>query len=133
MCATYHNNFDIVKELVKSGADVNLKEKHGKNALFYAVEGMNIEIAEYLIKCGYDVDYIDRYGESLLHKAVIQIKSLPMVIALFNGGVDLYVKNHNGQDFYDLSYKYVKKWVVKNIPDFLEERKLRNEAEKYNL
>ena len=59
--ASYRNNIEAVKLLIKAGADVNYEFGIG-TSLTEAVTEENIEIVEILLKAGADVS-IPRYGE----------------------------------------------------------------------
>ncbi|GBL92869.1 Ankyrin-1 [Araneus ventricosus] len=64
---------DIVKELVKNGADVNVGNREGKTPLHLAVENhsCNVEVVTELIKNGADTSAITRFHEfTPLHLAV---------------------------------------------------------------
>ena len=45
---------EIVKLLIDSGADINVKDKKGRTALRYAVKNGHLEVVKYLIDKGAD-------------------------------------------------------------------------------
>ena len=56
------NNLEIVRELIKAGADINIKQ--GKNkfcCLILAISLNNVEIVRELIKAGADLNIQDEY------------------------------------------------------------------------
>ena len=72
---------DIVRDLIGSGADVNLKSKDGQSALIIAV-GLNEEdIVEQLLKAGANPDEPDALGASARKYATLFNK--PAMVALF--------------------------------------------------
>lgn len=67
--ASAEGDIDAVKELIKSGTDVNLKDYGGKTALMYAVLNSHIEIMEELINAGAKVNIKDNTGYTPLRYA----------------------------------------------------------------
>ena len=56
-----------IKLLIKSGANVNLKDKDGWTALMYAVRySSNLECTESLLEAGADISLKNKYGSSAL-------------------------------------------------------------------
>ena len=58
------NHFDIAEELIKAGADLDVKSKGGQTALIVAVGSANENIVEALLKAGADPDISDSLGVS---------------------------------------------------------------------
>ena len=52
MTAAFNNRPDIVKILISKGADVNLKNKRGETALFWAKHSGAIEVIQILKAAG---------------------------------------------------------------------------------
>ena len=67
MLACESGNLDIATYLVENGADVNLKDSTGMNALAYCLYLPETTIAEYLITQGADVDAANDEGTLLIH------------------------------------------------------------------
>ena len=65
---------NIVKELIKHGANVNAKNDSGRTALFTSIYQNNTEIALCLISNGASLDFEDRKKENftLLHYSCYQ-------------------------------------------------------------
>lgn len=59
-----------VKNLIESGADVNLCDKDGKSALFYAILQCNTELVEILIENGAEINLCDKDGKTPLYYAI---------------------------------------------------------------
>ena len=61
---------EIIKHLIKSGANLNAKDNDGKTALMYAVDGIeSLDIVKLLINSGADVNIKDNDGENALDHA----------------------------------------------------------------
>ena len=56
-------NPEVVKYLIENGADVQVIDKDGRNALFW---GRSPEIVRYLIRCGVPVSHRDNKGRNVL-------------------------------------------------------------------
>ena len=68
ICAAKKRNFDMVRYLVEKGACVNLVDKEGYGALYYAIrKRCDKEMIEYLIREGSEVEVtceqVDEYAE----------------------------------------------------------------------
>lgn len=67
MNAAKDSNEKEIKLLIKSGANVNLKDKDGWTALMYAVRySSNLECTESLLEAGADISLKNKYGSSAL-------------------------------------------------------------------
>ena len=67
MHAAKDGNEKEIKLLLKSGANVNLKDKDGWTALMYAVRySSNLECTESLLEAGADISLKNKYGSSAL-------------------------------------------------------------------
>ena len=105
VCATINGMFDIIKELVKSGADVNKQCSSGYTALHHASYSLmpgRLEIMEYLIKNGADVNVQNNDGDTPLHMS-IAYRHPRRVSLLLNNGADPYIANNKGQTAFNLS------------------------------
>jgi ankyrin repeat protein len=58
----YNNMKDIARILIEKGADLNLKDNDGFNALMWAVQNDNYDIAKILIENGADLNLKDKGG-----------------------------------------------------------------------
>ena len=130
--ACSENSLEMVEILIKCGVDINAKYRTETELMICARE-QKIELLDLLINSGADLDIQNSYGETALHIASSQRQCLPVIERLLEAGADLHIKNNYRKDWYENTYKYVQKFIVKNYPDFLEERELRRDAEKYNL
>lgn len=65
---------DIVANIIKSGANVNILNKNGENAMFYAVRKGNKKYVKWLIKAGVDITIQDKFGFTALTLAITDYK-----------------------------------------------------------
>lgn len=59
-------DLEMVKYLIKAGADVNCIDEAGKSPLLLALQDGKFKIAQYLMKQGSDVNIVDELGQSAL-------------------------------------------------------------------
>lgn len=85
----------IAKKLVAAGADIFVKDKNGRNALFGASRLGAIELMEFLVEKGLQLNIKDLSGNTLIHITTEndQRKSLEYLI---KKGVDVCVSNDKG-------------------------------------
>lgn len=77
--------FDKIKALIKSGADVNMKDEHGYTALMLACR---TQTAQLLIESGADVNVFDKNGQTALMWASTQ-GNIDRVKLLIKSGADV--------------------------------------------
>ncbi|XP_061164519.1 ankyrin repeat, PH and SEC7 domain containing protein secG-like [Saccostrea echinata] len=70
MCAVTLNDMELVKCLMKAGADIEMRDNTGKTSLLIALQDSNYDIADYLIRHGSDVNVTDTLGHSALFIAI---------------------------------------------------------------
>ena len=125
----YHYNdcLEIVKELVKAGADVNMGDDDGMTPLMCAILKNNITIFDFLI----DLDNIDinKSDDDDLRNPLMLAASddrPDMVRKLINAGADMFLKDSCDQDFHDYANGKTLKMIEEEYPEFIA-------AKKYNL
>ena len=84
-----HDGEDIVKLLLDKGADIHLKDKKGRNVLFYCGH----KLVDLLVSLGVDVNNIDNYGEN----ALFHCPSTKKAQKLIHHGINLNIYNSEGQ------------------------------------
>ena len=86
--AAEYNDFEILKLLIKHGANVNSKEIEGNSPLWIASHGGHYEIVDYLLKQeDIDINTRDILGKTSLWIAVA-CKRLKVVQLLLDKGID---------------------------------------------
>ena len=77
--AAYNNNLEMVKALLKKGADVNVVEKNeGKTALIWAAYNENLEMVEALLEKGANREIEAKNGKRAIDYATGKIKDILM-------------------------------------------------------
>jgi ankyrin repeat protein len=69
--ACFNNDYELVKELIKSITNINIKNKDGLSLLqsLFSIDRYDTRIADELLKAGVDIDCKYRDDYTLLHKA----------------------------------------------------------------
>lgn len=86
--ATEKVNKELVKLLIKLGANVNGKDEDKRTALMYAVEKENEELIKLLVSSGADINNVDKHGSTVLRYAV-EKKNKGLIKLLVSLGADL--------------------------------------------
>lgn len=116
-------NIEIIKYLA---GITNLDLESGKKYSSILLERMiyrqedNLPLFEIVISRTNNINRIDNCSNSYLLSAVRNNKYLDVIMMLAKSGIDLYIKNREGKNFYDLSFQYVKKKIEKEYPDFMK-------------
>ncbi|MDR0443879.1 MAG: ankyrin repeat domain-containing protein [Treponema sp.] len=97
--ATIKGDKEIAKVLLDAGANTDVVDKEGCNALSYALNSIyekHWEIAPLLIEYNANLDIIDRYGKTALIHA-IKRKNKEIVKALLDAGANINAKDRGGR------------------------------------
>lgn len=93
--ASKNRRMDVLDMLLLSGADPEMKDKYGRNALFYS---FSIDTSEILLSKGVgSIDEKDKWGNTLLHKAVTSMYSSLEFIEWLSDRVDINELSNSGQ------------------------------------
>lgn len=117
MKASVKNDVEAFKWLVQNGANINARDKSGKNALFNAINSNSLDIVQLLVTDKKLLHTIYR-GDNPLHAAV-SVGQLGMVKLLVNAGIDPDAQNHFNVNAFDLaqvqSDKEILEWLLTDI------------------
>lgn len=104
--ATHFGNEDIVRFLLKSGADPNLASQNGYHVypLYTAIDSNFEGIAKMLVEAGADVEVIQASKMTPLHAAA-QNGNIEMLILLLERGASVNIKNDSGRTPADLAFE----------------------------
>lgn len=101
------SRIDVVRFLVKHGADVNSRDNLGNIPLHYAASLFDTLLLE-LIQAGSAINSRNIYGKIPLHFAIEQ-KNLSAVKVLTQSGSDLHMQTDKDLDALGVAYKALKK------------------------
>lgn len=93
----------IVKILLKSGVDINVKEDfYGNTALIKAIDNGDKKIVKLLLESGADVNIKNNCKQDALFRASVGGKA-SIVKLLLKNGADVNIRNIEGFNAYDLA------------------------------
>lgn len=105
MTAVIDKKHDIVKQLIKLKANVNLQDKSRKwSALHFAAQEYDDVSTKILIENGADVNAQDAHGSTVIARAVFSSHGRGSVIEILRDhGADANIKNNSGISALDLA------------------------------
>ncbi|CAH1237835.1 ANKRD31 [Branchiostoma lanceolatum] len=98
LCACLSGSHELVRKLVKKGADMKVRSAAGDSALYLAVYGCtsshqtDLSLVRILIDAGCDVNAANDRGNTPLHQAAMS-GNIPLIKLLLKHGADPYVAN----------------------------------------
>ena len=104
----------VVKYLLSSGADINLRDDDGQSPLFVASKYGLCDVVKYLLISGADINLCDDDGESPLFVAS-QKGEYDVVKCLLSSGAEINLRNKRGQSPLFVASKYGLCDVVKYL------------------
>ena len=87
---------DLVKLLIKLGADPNVRVEKVHSALIFSTMYCNYEIADYLLNHGADVNIRDNYGDTALMYCSFGTGRADIAELLLQHGADVNIQNGDG-------------------------------------
>jgi len=95
MAAVCSGQVDVLDRLIDAGANVEIKDFAGRNAILDAVEFRNIDALQRLVTAGANLNVITVNGQ-LATRAAAMISNVIGLQCLINGGADLELADANG-------------------------------------
>ncbi|XP_016344564.1 histone-lysine N-methyltransferase EHMT1-like [Sinocyclocheilus anshuiensis] len=111
--ATENMNLEQMKMLISVGADVQIRDKEENVCLHWAAFSGCDEIAQLLLDKRSDLHAVNIHGDSPLHIAVRQ-NQLDCVMLFLSRGVDVNLKNKDGETPLDCCSINSKMWTILN-------------------
>eukprot|EP01122_Echinamoeba_exundans_P008718 TRINITY_DN2944_c0_g1_i1.p1 TRINITY_DN2944_c0_g1~~TRINITY_DN2944_c0_g1_i1.p1 ORF type:complete len:629 (-),score=55.75 TRINITY_DN2944_c0_g1_i1:119-2005(-) len=126
MNAAEEGHTGLVKLLIEKGADVNLRDSGGYNALHWAISGGHVEAAKVIKAAGATMD-VSSSGYSVLHWAASS-RSVPMLreVLSWPGCPNLDVQDENGDTPLHVAYFEKALNVVRELERAGADKKIRN-------
>jgi len=149
--ACLDNNFELAKQLIQQGIDINQQDHDGQTPLYLT---MNIEMIKILLSAGAnpnlqeirskftpllyallwakkdkfdllvnhtDLNLKTSFGYTALMYAA-KFDDMKMIEVLINAGADIYCKNNEGEDFYDFLLTDSKKVINTKYTEYTMQR-----------
>ncbi len=106
MLSVFENQIEILKYLIKHGADLNKGDNDGCTPLHAAALENNLSAAEIILEAGAQVDKEDKFGNTPLSEAAYTYrKDLSLISLLLKYGADPFHKNKAGISPYEFADK----------------------------
>jgi len=119
----FAKQFEIIKMLIDSGANPNLQDhRSGYTPLLDSMVWWNADKFNLLVPVT-DLNKKTSFGYTTLMFAA-KYHSLDYINLLIDTGADIYVRNFEGEDFYDFLLDTEKEYIISRFPDFLSKREL---------
>lgn len=130
--AASRNYTEVVKMLIKAGADMNIKNKYNNSALIGSVFNDHFESTKVLINAGADINTQDGGDRTPLIYASLHNK-LNIVKLLIEAGSDWNIKDVSGENFLDCLNDWNRDDIIYFYPEKYKEYLIKKDAKKYNL
>jgi ankyrin repeat protein len=94
--AAQNNHLNVMEFLLEEGADINIVDNYGNNALGLAIGCGSFEAAKYLLKLGLSAD--SRFNEQPVIHVAILAENMEIIEKLLDNNADPTVSNTQGFD-----------------------------------
>lgn len=94
--AVYKGNLPEIKKLVKVGADIKVRNHHGKTLLMCAITAGHASLLRPLVELGADINEQDAFGDTALIWAIISERPV-CVRSLLELGAEITIANDEGK------------------------------------
>lgn len=113
---TGKGNFEIVRDLIAKGADINSKNSYDETALHIACWNGRLEAVKFLIEQGGDINVKTNYGSTPLHNASYQ-GHLEIVKYLLSKGANKEIRRSDGDSPLDFAKEKKYKEIIYLLTD----------------
>lgn len=139
--AVFHNNIDLVKSLVKYGADINQRDHENYNIVYkymscntafkkVAEQRLYYIMLRQIIALGADVNARDDFGGITLHKAILD-NDIQTIKILINAGADINAVDARGRNMVHNAMWQNKVKIFRLLYSF--NKKLINKPDKFGV
>jgi ankyrin repeat protein len=126
MSAIINNDLKTIKDIVKSGMDVNGRNGKGETPLFQAVDKNKIEAARLLLKYPEtDINAVDKLGWTVLHNAVYWDRPELVELLLKHPKINLKLKDREERNVMDLASAHLCRESLKLLAKYAEGKRRR--------
>ena len=101
--SSYNNHIQVMRHLLKYGADVSARTSDGWTPLHCAAKWGHIEAVDLLLNCGADINAVSNGGNTALHLAANYNKRPLLELLLYNEDIDVDIKNQSGETAYQIA------------------------------
>lgn len=96
MLAANKGQTEHCKELLDSGANVNLQDKYGQTALIFASFNGHVDVVSLLLKCNADPNLQTHFGQTALMKVAFS-NSHAIAVELIKSGANVSLQSEDGR------------------------------------
>ncbi|KAJ8948532.1 hypothetical protein NQ318_000072 [Aromia moschata] len=89
-------HLELVELLVDAGADLRLRDKHGRTSLDYAIVRDHTQLVQYFISKGPDANVLDKFGRRPIHEAM-EMGHFTVLELLVDAKCDVNAKDDRGR------------------------------------
>ena len=121
----YRRNSDIIKYLAGiTNLDIECGKYNPSTLLQKMISGeeKDLSLFKIVISRTKDINRVNKSPRSYLMNAALNNKCLDVIKFLIGPGIDLYLRDRDGKNFYDLAFKYVQNEIRKNYPEFMKRK-----------
>jgi ankyrin repeat protein len=129
-------NIDIIKYLAEiTNLDIEDNKSNYSLLLYQMIRNQELDLSlfEIVIPRIKNINRITRNSESYLMMAAQNRKYLNVIMMLVESGIDQYMRNRDGKNFYDLSFQYVQEEIKKKYPEFIKYKDMTDDQRKRKI
>ena len=129
-------NNDVIKYLAEiTNLDLEGGTSYSSTLLHKMICNQELDksLFEIVIPRTKNINRITRNSESYLMMAAQNRKYLNVIMMLVESGIDQYMRNRDGKNFYDLSFQYVQEEIKKKYPEFIKYKDMTDDQRKRKI